>query len=51
MPQESNKKCLDDSIVVDTSIPPFSGSFGRILLANLNFSSSYANIKVLNGCN
>ena len=30
MSHESNKKCLDDSIVVDTSITPFSGSFGSL---------------------
>jgi len=30
MPQESHKQCLDDSIVVDTSITPFSGSFNTL---------------------
>jgi hypothetical protein len=30
MPHESNKQCLDDSIVVDTSITPFSGSFSSL---------------------
>jgi hypothetical protein len=30
MSHESNKQCLDDSIVVDTSITPFRGSFARL---------------------
>jgi hypothetical protein len=31
MSHECNKKCLDDSIVVDTSITPFSGSFATLM--------------------
>ena len=30
MQHDQDKKCLDDSLIVDTSITPFSGSFGSV---------------------
>jgi hypothetical protein len=30
MQHDQDKKCLDDSLIVDTSITPFRGSFGTL---------------------